>query len=406
MARSIRLAAAVAFAGAILLMSWSFNAVCIGSGLEYPNQSPNCCIPNVRNFGYYRTTWRQWPGQQRPEQNAPRTRGGEIIPTPKGIEVMPPPKAAIPKPPNALFEGEILPPESPIPDSPTAPSKDEPILPSEGKPLPGILPEGSWKEPDLKKPQKPLLEGEQPSLPGLPVEPDKSPAPGAAEDVKPVEPPKPERAPLKESTSARPPKVEALRLRPWQRTIEPVQKMVVPFVGHQMQHGTVVSVAGSIEPERNPGLAGVYHANPIAVAASEALASRIEPAAYATAEPPAQVEVSDQIVVPPEALNGYCPVELIDNGRWTKGDLRWTVVHGGRIYRLSGPTQRQQFLEDPNRFVPVNSGNDPVLLVDENRTVVGRPAYCATYFGRLYMFSSAATQAQFNKAPGQYATEE
>jgi len=125
---------------------------------------------------------------------------------------------------------------------------------------------------------------------------------------------------------------------------------------------------------------------------------------YEPVHPEASVEVTDKFETPPEALNGYCPVELGGNGRWIKGDLRWTVVHEGWIYRLSGVEQRQLFLADPDRYAPVNSGNDLVLTVDEHRQIPGLPAFCATYNDRLYMFSSAASQARFNKFPQRYAT--
>ena len=103
-------------------------------------------------------------------------------------------------------------------------------------------------------------------------------------------------------------------------------------------------------------------------------------------------------------MGGYCPVELICNGRWVRGDLRWTVVHNSLIYRLSGPAQRLQFMADPDAFAPAYSGNDPVLTVDEHRTAPGLPAFCATFNGRLYMFSNSANQTQFNKDPQRYAT--
>jgi len=49
----------------------------------YPNYDrPGPCIPNVSGFGYYRTTWRQWPGEQRPEQTFPQAIGVEPVPTP------------------------------------------------------------------------------------------------------------------------------------------------------------------------------------------------------------------------------------------------------------------------------------------------------------------------------------
>ena len=98
------------------------------------------------------------------------------------------------------------------------------------------------------------------------------------------------------------------------------------------------------------------------------------------------------------------PWNSAGNGRWVLGDLRWTVVHNGGIYRLSGAEQRQQFLADPDRFAPANSGNDIVLSVTNNRSVPGQTAYCAIYDNRLYMFSSEATQAKFNRNPERYVT--
>ena len=99
-------------------------------------------------------------------------------------------------------------------------------------------------------------------------------------------------------------------------------------------------------------------------------------------------------------------MELTSNGRWVPGDRRWTAVHKGQVYRFSGPAQQQQFLANPDAFAPVNSGNDPVLAVGDNRCVPGQPAYCATYNGRLYMFSSAATKAQFIQNPQRYAADQ
>jgi YHS domain-containing protein len=254
-------------------------------------------------------------------------------------------------------------------------------------------------------------------LPELPPEPDLTrPPPPPAEKTPPKEPKKATDAPKPEGTTP-PPKPKESAGVPSNRTPQwgdwredrPPSVTAVPSVspagnlarqaaavatGREPWAGGVVLPAGRLEPERNAALPGAYRADSIASAPPDWQASRVEPAAYATAEPTA---------VPTVALGGYCPVELARNGRWVPGDLRWTVVHEGRIYRLSGAQQRQDFLANPAGFAPVNSGNDAVLLVDQNRTVAGQPAYCATYDGRLYMFSSADTQARFNSNPQRYA---
>jgi YHS domain-containing protein len=140
-----------------------------------------------------------------------------------------------------------------------------------------------------------------------------------------------------------------------------------------------------------------------AAALSVASGSAIDPAAHATAESGPSAATTMRVEVPNVALNGYCPVELVRNGAWVRGDPRWTVIYQGSIFRFSGDAQRQQFTADPNAFLPVSSGSDVVLRVDEERIVPGQVAHCATYNGRLYMFSSTATQAKFNVSPERYA---
>ncbi len=106
-----------------------------------------------------------------------------------------------------------------------------------------------------------------------------------------------------------------------------------------------------------------------------------------------------QFNAPPIALKGYCPVELCRNGQWVQGDPRWTVIHQGVAYRLSGNEQRLQFLAHPEQFVPANEGNDLVISINQHRNVPGELSFCAAFKGRIYMFSSSATQLEFQKNP-------
>ncbi len=105
----------------------------------------------------------------------------------------------------------------------------------------------------------------------------------------------------------------------------------------------------------------------------------------------------------PVALDGFCPVELVDNEQWTAGNPRWAVEYGGFTYLLAGPEQRRQFLAGVERFAMSYAGDDPVFRVDGQRHVAGKTDYCVTYQGRLYMFSSQATLSRFREAPGRYA---
>ncbi len=414
----------LALSGIILLMSWLLGTTMAQTPSAYPcpcpnpNSCPNACVPNVQHYGHWETRWRHWPGQPPLAQTNPLGQGREVIQPPEGQEIVPLPKATPrqPAPPQPeqqpapggegilpSMEGKILPHEGAILPPEGA------ILPPEGT-LP-LLPGGTLpKTPGTEtKPANPAEGG----LPGLPTEPDKSllPPPSAKPstemlpDVKKpavpkVEPkvePKPaESLPPKDAPKAnagasmQPPRAALPQPESWRNDRQAIVTVQPPIVRRNVtENNAVVSLAGGMEPERTAMLPGAYRADSIAVTPSRSSADRVEPTSYAD--------------LPSVALNGYCPVELSQNGRWAAGDLRWTVVYQGHIYRLSGARQWEQFSANPARFAPVNSGTDVVLAASEHRVAPGQPAYCATYNGRLYMFSSAATQAEFNRNPQRYA---
>ncbi len=99
---------------------------------DLPRPCPNGCVPNAGNFGYFTTTWRQWPGERHPEQDNPIGVGREPLPTPEGQEQLPlPPVGAPSKPPAAAPNGPIPPPQggmnlpperSPMSDLPAEPA--------------------------------------------------------------------------------------------------------------------------------------------------------------------------------------------------------------------------------------------------------------------------------------------
>ncbi|MEX0794139.1 MAG: thioredoxin family protein, partial [Pirellulaceae bacterium] len=70
---------------------------------------------------------------------------------------------------------------------------------------------------------------------------------------------------------------------------------------------------------------------------------------------------------PQFALDGYCPVTLIEKMAWQKGDRRFGAVHLGKVYLFGSEANQKKFLADPNQFSPVFSGLDPVVFVTEGR---------------------------------------
>lgn len=103
------------------------------------------------------------------------------------------------------------------------------------------------------------------------------------------------------------------------------------------------------------------------------------------------------------AFGGYCPVELLENEDWVKGEARFAVEYGGQTYFCAGATQKRRFQTNPERYAPVCNGQDPVLLVDQRTRVDGVIEHCVVYDGRLYVFSGVTSLARFRANPQYYA---
>jgi YHS domain-containing protein len=385
---------------------------------QRPYPCPTPCTPNTATFGYFPTTWRLWPGdEQRIERVNPKAVGAQVIPTPAGQKETPLPQGATPQqpqPPTAAPEGEILPPGAAI-LPPTQPSLPQPP-PAEPKSQ-----QPSKAAPKSGQPAKPPVEG---GLPGLPVEPTPGGLPGLPpnglpKEDKATEQPKPKGTTMSPSRGRLQPATQgtgAGRAAPWDKQTQQAGAVVfrvhgegeeqgraaaAPLDTQATQRGTVISLLNHQESSPAPAAAPAAHrADSIGTASPTSATREIEPAAYATLGSSGAANANAH--VPAVALDGYCPVELISNGRWTPGEVRYTVVHKGWIYRLSGSAQWRQFSANPDAFVPACSGNDPVLAADEHRAVPGQVAYCASYDGRLYMFASPTTRARFNQNPQRY----
>lgn len=127
--------------------------------------------------------------------------------------------------------------------------------------------------------------------------------------------------------------------------------------------------------------------------------------AVATQTAAAKTTVGNSATAPQLALDGYCPVSLMEEQRWQLGDRRWGVIHRGRTYLFAGPEQQRKFLENPDRYSPAISGQDVVMALDYGQEIDGKRALGVTYQNRIYLFSNDASRQAFERNPKRYATE-
>jgi len=121
--------------------------------------------------------------------------------------------------------------------------------------------------------------------------------------------------------------------------------------------------------------------------------------------PPVDSTAKTPAANPPFGLDGCCPVTLVEQQKWVQGDPRWGLQHRGRTYLFAGPEEQQRFWKDPDRYAPVVSGNDIVLVTEKGQAVAGMREHGVFYGNRVYLFSSEATLEKFAKNPGVYANQ-
>jgi YHS domain-containing protein len=358
--------------------------------------------------------------------------GSEVLPTPPGEVEVPLPKATPGKEPGKE-KGEILPeavlppqhgPTSPEPATP-APKTEPAPLPSKEteKPIPAMPPpsgkqplttgpalEGPAEKPSPEKPSAEKPSAEKPSAEKPSAEKPSAEKPSA-------EKPSAEK-PSAEKPSAEKPSAE----KPSAGKPSPVEEELIPAEPLKGPNAAPKSIYhGGLEaPKAAPGSAPATVGS--RAAASGNLQVDWDAALYpesmsggqlrlvgAPALPPARRDVQLATYSEETAgsstpmLDGYCPVQWWDQGRWVRGDARYQVVYRGRTVWLSGAAQRQQFLASPQRYAPARDGNDPVLQVEEGRQVRGSLQYLAAYHQRLYLFAGPATLQRFLQTPERYA---
>jgi len=107
----------------------------------------------------------------------------------------------------------------------------------------------------------------------------------------------------------------------------------------------------------------------------------------------------------PLCLEGYCPVELSENGKWVAGDREYGIRHKGRTYLFAGPEQAQRFWNNPDRYAPAHSGHDVVLFVEQGEMAEGSRRHGVFFGEKIYLFSSESTLERFSQNPHHYVNQ-
>lgn len=153
------------------------------------------------------------------------------------------------------------------------------------------------------------------------------------------------------------------------------------------------SVVGTVQQQYAPNFAAQPAAPAPAVAAAPVNS------VPATATPGAPPAIAANY---PVALDGYCPVSLLSERKWKKGQQQFGARHRWRTYLFASEVEQQKFLADPDRYCPVIAGYDPVKFMQTGQLVDGRPTFSLTYKKQIYLFTDDTSLKTFWQNPSQF----
>jgi len=354
------------------------------------------CVPKApckvatETFGFNDTRWRQWPGQARIEERDAGAVGGTVLPTPPAIPEQPLPHAetVAPKPPfPSGAPGESILPPGPsngktAPAGPPSSEKPRELIP---KTTPGSPEEGI--EPTPITPKTEGSGGTGTNLPKEPVSPGGLlPNAGAPKPITPGT--EPAKTPAGDSLSPK-----SFNLEP-EVAPSPGTKPEAPSPARPIKDS-------SLSRQRKDLVAARISEPPMQANWDASLEPEtVGGDRFRTTSFEQQSPKSDHPLH--SGLGGYCPVQLQENDRWVAGNQDLRLTYQGQVFVFSSDAARKRFEAAPEKYAPVQSGNDVVLAMEENRTVPGSVTHSAIWRGRLYLFSNSATLAAFQDDPARY----
>ena len=104
------------------------------------------------------------------------------------------------------------------------------------------------------------------------------------------------------------------------------------------------------------------------------------------------------------ALDGYCPVTLVQKQQWVLGNSQYREKWGTQVFLFAGSAEQRQFQQQPERYAPALSGNDVVLAKEGCETARGKREHGVFCRGRIYLFASEASLQRFAHNPGLYVS--
>ncbi|MCA8987657.1 MAG: hypothetical protein KDA78_08465, partial [Planctomycetaceae bacterium] len=99
----------------------------------------------------------------------------------------------------------------------------------------------------------------------------------------------------------------------------------------------------------------------------------------------------------------YCLVTAVNEGKLVEGKKEFTSEHDGYTLHFASAETKKEFDSKPEDFWPALNGNCPVHLVETGELVRGEVRWVVEFRNKLYMCHSREHANKFIDSPSRYA---
>lgn len=109
------------------------------------------------------------------------------------------------------------------------------------------------------------------------------------------------------------------------------------------------------------------------------------------------VSAEPATLTPELAMQGFCPVTVIQKDQWVEGNPKMGVIHLGKLYLFASSEAMETFLADPVPYTPVLNEIDVVRYFEERRIVPGKREWGLKdpTHNRMFFFADEAAMNHF-----------
>ena len=108
------------------------------------------------------------------------------------------------------------------------------------------------------------------------------------------------------------------------------------------------------------------------------------------------------------AMRGNCSVCKVEMGKEVPGTADFYLTYNGRLYLFASAKQQQMFQSNPDRYADADlamNGYCPVCKVEDGKDVKGKRDFAADYNSKRYLFPGKKQLDMFRENPTKYAIE-